>query len=97
MLNYCFLSTVLLFLLSGCGYQLAVMQGIPDDKLSFASVTFGTTRSDVYHLLGSPNITDPFHEDCEGYFYKYSTTHTQRFLWVCFDENDKVDSVYSSD
>ena len=51
-------------LLAGCGivYRQPVFQGNLLESKNVAQLTEGMTRQQVYSLLGSPPIADPFHQ-----------------------------------
>lgn len=96
-MGYRFLYALLpVFLLFGCGYRLSVLQGLPYEQSDIKSISVGSSREDVYRILGSPNFFDPFHASCEGYFHKHSAMHQQYVLWLCFDDSGRVISSTSS-
>ncbi len=57
--------TLALLMLSGCHfiYKQPVFQGNLLDKASVDQLAAGMTRQQVYGLLGSPSVEDPFHQN----------------------------------
>jgi len=69
----------LLLTLAGCGsvpfprlYKLDVRQGNYIDQAAVEQLQLGMSKRQVQLLLGSPLLTDPFHEDRWDYIYRYS-------------------------
>lgn len=78
-------------LVTGCVYELDVQQGNKLESADVEKVEIGMTRSQVRFLLGTPVISDSFHEDRWDYMYYFlpgrSTTAERRWLIVWFDGN----------
>lgn len=55
---------IAILLLAGCGivYRQPVFQGNLMESKNVAQLTEGMTRQQVFSLLGSPPIADPFHQ-----------------------------------
>jgi outer membrane protein assembly factor BamE len=60
---------VLVPLLSGCVYRMAIQQGNFLDARQVAQVAIGMTRSQVRFLLGTPMLPDAFDRDRWDYLY----------------------------
>lgn len=55
---------------SACSiYRLDTRQGNALDKEAVEEVEVGMTRNDVHSILGSPAVSDPFHQNREDYVY----------------------------
>lgn len=87
-------SIALVWLISfstACVYQLDVQQGNKLEPQDIESVEVGMTRNQVRFLLGTPVVTDVFHDDRWDYIYYFragkSKRPERRWLIVWFDEN----------
>ncbi len=83
--------------LTACGgYKINVVQGNFLDQEKVDQVDEGMTRNQVKYLLGTPMITDSFHEDRWDYVYSVRIGKTgqliQRKVTVFFD-GDAVRNV----
>ena len=86
-------SVVALMLLAGlsagCVYQIDVQQGNKLEPKDVESVKVGMTRNQVRFLLGTPMVSDVFHDDRWDYFYYFragrSDNPERRWLIVWFD------------
>ena len=83
-----------LLLLSGCRYvyKQPVFQGNLLDKASVEQLAAGMSRQQVYGLLGSPAVEDPFHKNRWDYIATQRRGHGQteiKTFTVHFD-GDKV-------
>ncbi|MFT5063469.1 MAG: outer membrane protein assembly factor BamE [Gammaproteobacteria bacterium] len=57
---------------SACSvYRLDTRQGNALDKEAVEEVAIGMTRNDVHNILGSPSVSDPFHQNREDYVYYF--------------------------
>lgn len=76
---------------AGCVYELDVQQGNKLEQTDVEKVEVGMTRSQVRFLLGTPVITDSFHDDRWDYLYYFrpgrSDQAEHRWIIVWFDEN----------
>jgi len=76
---------------TGCVYELDVQQGNKLEPKDVENVQVGMTRNQVRFLLGTPVVTDIFHEDRWDYIYYFragrSKKPERRWLIVWFDEN----------
>ena len=76
---------------TGCVYELDVQQGNKLEPKDVESVEIGMTRNQVRFLLGTPVVSDVFHEDRWDYVYYFragrSKKPERRWLIVWFDEN----------
>jgi len=79
-------------LAAGCVYELDVQQGNKLEQADVEKVEIGMTRSQVRFLLGTPVISDSFHEDRWDYLYYFrpgrSDNAERRWLIVWFDDNE---------
>ena len=81
---------------AGCVYQAALSQGNLLDQEDIDQVDVGMTRSQVRFLLGTPMITDPFHEDRWDYVYflRIGREKATAKRWISvFFEGDTVSEV----
>jgi len=76
---------------AGCVYELDVQQGNKLETADVEKVAVGMTRSQVRFLLGTPVITDSFHDDRWDYLYYFrpgrSDEAERRWIIVWFDGN----------
>ena len=81
----------LISLAAGCVYELDVQQGNKLEPADVESIEIGMTRNQVRFLLGTPVVSDVFHEDRWDYVYYFragrSKKPERRWLIVWFDEN----------
>lgn len=86
-----FLITCLVALGSACVYEVDVQQGNKLEAHDIESVKVGMTRNQVRFLLGTPVVTDVFHDDRWDYVYYFragrSNKPERRWLIVWFDGN----------
>lgn len=80
--------------LSGCLYHIDVQQGNVLDPDALDQVEVGMTRSQVQFLLGTPMISDAFHQQRWDYAYylqegRRRDVH-QRWVVVYFDDDRVV-------
>jgi outer membrane protein assembly factor BamE len=81
---------------SGCVYQPDIQQGNFLDQEKVEQVAVGMTRSQVEFLLGTPMISDPFHQqrwDYPYYLRRGRSDNIQRRWLVVHFENDRVSLV----
>ena len=89
-----------LLMLSGCSiHKLDVQQGnvITPDML--AKLQLGMPKERVRYLLGSPPITDPFHQHRWDYSYSYRERDLQvetSHLILTFDSSGKLSEIDQS-
>jgi outer membrane protein assembly factor BamE len=83
-------------LLMGCVYELDVQQGNKLEPEDVVKVEIGMTRSQVRFLLGTPIVSDSFHQDRWDYLYYFrpgrSDKAERRWLIVWF-EGDIVSEI----
>lgn len=81
-------------LLSGCHviYKQPVFQGNLLDKTNVDQLAAGMTRQQVYGLLGSPAVEDPFHKNRWDYIATQRRGHGQTDIktFTVHFEGDKV-------
>lgn len=74
---------------TGCVYQIDVQQGNKLEPKDVESVKVGMTRNQVRFLLGTPMVSDVFHDDRWDYFFYFragrSNDPERRWLIVWFD------------
>ena len=82
-----------LLAVSACVYRIDIQQGNLLEEDVIEQIELGMTRSQVQFLLGTPMISDSFHQDRWDYTYYFrrgrSRNVDQRWLIVFF-ENDEV-------
>jgi len=61
-----------LFLLSGCAHKIDIQQGNAISLETLDKVKPGMDRDQVRYILGTPLLTDPFHQDRWDYYYSMS-------------------------
>jgi outer membrane protein assembly factor BamE len=88
---------VAISLLAGCVYRLDIQQGNVIEMESVEQVQVGMTRSQVQFLLGTPTVSDTFHDDRWDYPYYFrkgrQRSAERRWFVVFFDEDDRVARV----
>jgi outer membrane protein assembly factor BamE len=82
---------------SGCVHRIPIQQGNFLETKDIDRVTIGMTRVQVRALLGTPMISDPFHQTRWDYLYYFRTKKMDRpartHFVVYFDDQDKVARV----
>ncbi|SCZ49548.1 outer membrane protein assembly factor BamE [Thiohalomonas denitrificans] len=79
--------------LAGCAHKLDIQQGNILTQAELAKLETGMTKRQVLFLLGSPLLTDPFHQQRWDYYYSYQpggeavTSHYQVTVWF---EDDRL-------
>jgi outer membrane protein assembly factor BamE len=89
-------SVLAMALLTGCVYRLDIQQGNVIEMESVEQVQVGMTRSQVQFLLGTPTISDTFHDnrwDYPYYFRQGRQRSVERRWFVVFFEEDRVARV----
>lgn len=56
-------------LLSSCAYHMQIEQGVALTSDQIAQLKMGLTQDQVSYLLGTPNLTDPYHPNTWYYIY----------------------------
>lgn len=83
------ISSISLFL-SGCLYKMDIRQGNILEDRYVEKLTIGMSKKDVIQLIGSPQLTDPFHSQRWDYFSSTKTKnekeHTQSIVTLIFDD-----------
>jgi len=83
------LIAILTGLPAGCVYQINVQQGNKLEPKDVESLKVGMTRNQVRFLLGTPMVSDVFHDERWDYFYYFragrSKNPERRWLIVWFD------------
>ena len=84
---------VAMLTLTACVYRIDIQQGNLLDEDVIDQIELGMTRSQVQFLLGTPMISDSFHQDRWDYTYYFrrgrSRDVDQRWFIVFF-ENEEV-------
>ena len=93
--------------LCGCGnytpflYKTDVIQGNIFSDADIARIQPGMSRAEVERLLGTPQLTDPFHKDRANYLYTYfagDSKHTyHRRLVIYYTADNTVAHVENQD
>jgi outer membrane protein assembly factor BamE len=60
---------VALLMLAGCAHKIDIQQGNIIALETLDKVKIGMDRDQVRYILGSPLLTDPFHQDRWDYYY----------------------------
>ena len=85
---------VMVLALAACVYRIDIQQGNLLDEDVIDQVELGMTRSQVQFLLGTPMISDSFHQDRWDYTYYYrrgrSRQIDQRWFIVFFQDDEVV-------
>jgi len=81
-------------ILEGCVYRIDIQQGNVIEQESVDQVQLGMTRSAVQFLLGTPMVSDAFHQERWDYTYYLrrgrSREVERRWLVVYFEEGRVV-------
>jgi outer membrane protein assembly factor BamE len=85
-------------LLGGCVYRIDIQQGNLLEEEALDQVEVGMSRSAVRFLLGTPIVTDPFHEDRWDYPYYYKPgrakeSEAQRRWVIVYFDGDEVSRI----
>jgi outer membrane protein assembly factor BamE len=92
-----FLFMAAVFLTAGCVYQAALSQGNLLDQEDIDQVEVGMTRGQIRFLLGTPMISDPFHQDQWDYIYYLRIGRDKatfkRWISVYFDGENVTEIV----
>ena len=85
---------VAMLALAACVYRIDIQQGNLLDGDVIDQVELGMTRSQVQFLLGTPMISDSFHQDRWDYTYYFrrgrSRQIDQRWFIVFFEDEEVV-------
>ena len=85
---------VVLLGVSACVYRIDIQQGNLLEEDVIEQIELGMTRSQVQFLLGTPMISDSFHQDRWDYTYYFrrgrSRNVDQRWLIVFFEDDEVV-------
>ena len=85
---------VMALVLTACVYRIDIQQGNLLDEDVIDQVELGMTRSQVQFLLGTPMISDSFHQDRWDYTYYFrrgrSRQIDQRWFIVFFQDDEVV-------
>ena len=84
-------------LLSACVYKMDIHQGNVIEARQVEQLKLGMKKSQVIELLGSPQVTDPFHTHRWDY-YSSRKTNNQRdasntLLTLIFEEDQLVEII----
>jgi outer membrane protein assembly factor BamE len=83
--------------LGGCVHRIPIQQGNFLEREDLDRVAIGMTRVQVRALLGTPMISDPFHQERWDYYYYFQMgrwkSPQRRQFTVYFDNEDKVARV----
>lgn len=85
----------LMMLLSACVYKMDIHQGNVLEAAQIEQLIVGMSKTEVIELLGSPQVTDPFHTHRWDYFSS-SKTNNQRdaektVLTLLFEQDQLVE------
>jgi outer membrane protein assembly factor BamE len=92
---------LLIVLSTGCGsllpnfYTVPVRQGNFIDQAMVSQLRPGMTRQQVQQIMGTPLVTDPFHQDRWDYYYRFKQDGSpveQRHITLFF-RGDLLDRV----
>ena len=81
-------------LLGGCVYRIDVQHGNYVTQDVAAKMKTGMSRTEVRALLGTPLLSDVFHNDRWDYYFSHSKAAkgAERKLFSVFFKDDKVES-----
>ncbi len=87
----------LMLLLSACVYKMDIHQGNVLEATQVEQLEIGMNKNEVIDLLGSPQVTDPFHTHRWDY-YSSSKTNNQRdtekaLLTLIFEQEKLVEII----
>ena len=77
MINRLFLILLLALSLNGCLYKMDIYQGNVLDQEQIDQIETGMSKNQVLRILGSPQLTDPFHSQRWDY-YSMSNLENQK-------------------
>lgn len=81
--------------LAACAYKPDIQQGnmVTQDKL--AQLKIGMDRRQVLFIMGSPMLTDPFHQDRWDYFYSLTPGRedTERHGATLYFEDERLSRI----
>jgi outer membrane protein assembly factor BamE len=89
------LVTTLIFSVS-CVYKMDIQQGNLLDESNVEQVVVGMTRTQVRFLLGTPMISDSFHQnrwDYTYYFQSGRSNEINRRWFIVFFQDDEVTRI----
>lgn len=93
--------TLIALVCTGCVYRIDIQQGNLLDEDVIDQVELGMTQSQVQFLLGTPMISDSFHQDRWDYTYYFrrgrSRNVDQRWFIVFFEDDQVVRMVRDPD
>ena len=78
---------------TACVYRIDIQQGNLLEASTIDQVELGMTRSQVQFLLGTPMISDSFHQDRWDYTYYFRrgrSRNVERQWFIVFFEGDQV-------
>ena len=81
---------------TGCVYRVDVQQGNLLEDRDIEAVQLGMTRSQVRFLLGTPAVTDSFHEDRWDYIYYFQQgrrREADRAWLIVYFKGDRVREI----
>ena len=100
------LATAIALLLGGCAYEgssklpgvyrIDIQQGNVVDQEMLDQLKPGMDMNQVRYIMGTPVLTEPFHQNRWDYIYSYSEggkRREQRHVMLFFDGNDKLESI----
>lgn len=79
--------------LSACVYRIDIQQGNLLEESAIEQVEVGMTRSQVRFLLGTPMVSDSFHQDRWDYTYylrRGRSRDVERRWFIVFFQDDEV-------
>jgi len=84
-----------LLLLNGCAYKIDIQQGNPVSLETLDKVKLEMDRDQVSFILGTPLLTDPFHQDRWDYYYsmKKGREATVRYGATLYFTGDKLSRI----
>ncbi|NOY74155.1 MAG: outer membrane protein assembly factor BamE [Gammaproteobacteria bacterium] len=79
---------------TGCGiHRIDIQQGTVFTTEDVAQLKLGITQTEVYKILGTPPITDPFHKNRWDYVYtmiKPNETPEEKQITVFFENGNLI-------
>jgi outer membrane protein assembly factor BamE len=84
-------------LMSGCLYKIDIHQGNVLDSEQLDKLKTGMSKDQVVALLGSPQLTDPFHTERWDYYsmsnLKNQSQKTEKVVTLIFEGNQLTEII----
>ena len=75
-------------------HRVTVEQGNIYDQAQIDKLRLGISREEALHILGSPQLRDPFHTDRWDYYYSKRGENVQKVKWLSLRfEGDRLADI----